>query len=108
MNEFLIVGQVLSKIIDEHLAFSDALKSIMQTLPKGPSQGLVRSITSCELHHHRLLDHVVNRFVPMLVPQDRYIIQAAIGNNVFVKRVPYETTIAFLESFLTEKQIDAS
>ncbi|MFZ9782030.1 MAG: hypothetical protein ACO3C8_02270 [Bacilli bacterium] len=108
MNEFLIVGQVLSKIINEHLGFSDALKSIMQTLPKGTSQGLVRSITSCELHHHRLLDHVVNRFVPMLVPQDRYIIQAAIGNNVFVKRVPYETTIAFLESFLTEKQIDAS
>ena len=105
MNELLIVSQVLSKIINQHFNFSDSLKITVQESSMATSQGLIRSLTSCELHHHRLLEHVVNRFAHQLLPQDKLIVQAAIGNNVFVKRLPYEQVMVFLHQFLLEKEI---
>lgn len=105
MNELLIVSQVLSKIIHQHFNFSDSLKITVQESSMATSQGLIRSLTSCELHHHRLLEHVVNRFAHQLLPQDKLIVQAAIGNNVFVKRLPYEQVMVFLHQFLLEKEI---
>ena len=105
MNELLIVSHVLSKIIHQHFNFSDSLKITVQESSMATSQGLIRSLTSCELHHHRLLEHVVNRFAHQLLPQDKLIVQAAIGNNVFVKRLPYEQVMVFLHQFLLEKEI---
>ncbi len=105
MNELHIVGNVLTKIIDHNFNFSDALKEAVQEANVSASQGLIRSLTSCELHHHRLLDHVVNRFANQLSAMDKFIVQAAIGNNVFVKRLPYDQVMIFLHQFLLEKEI---
>jgi len=105
MNELTLVSQVLSQIIDQNLHFSDALKNVVQQSPIPVSQGLIRSLTSCELHHHRLLEHVVNRFVPNLSKEDRLYIQAAIGNNVFVRRLPLQDVVIDLQTFLTNRQI---
>jgi 16S rRNA (cytosine967-C5)-methyltransferase len=81
------------------------LKNVVQQSPIPVSQGLIRSLTSCELHHHRLLEHVVNRFVPNLSKEDRLYIQAAIGNNVFVRRLPLQDVVIDLQTFLTNRQI---
>ena len=105
MNELTLVSQVLSQIIDQNLHFSDALKNVVQQSPISVSQGLIRSLTSCELHHHRLLEHVVNRFVPNLSKEDRLYIQAAIGNNVFVRRLPLQDVVIDLQTFLTNRDI---
>ena len=105
MNELHIVGHVLTKIIDQHANFSDALKEAVQEASASASQGLIRSLTSCELHHHRLLAHVVNRFVNQLSSHYKFVVQAAIGNNVFVKRLPYDQVMVFLQQFLLEKEI---
>lgn len=105
MNEFYIVSSVLNKIIQQQFNFSDALKQAVQEANNGTSQGLIRSLTSCELHHHRLLEHVVNRFANQLAPHDKLVVQAAIGNNVFVKRLPHDQVINFLQQFLSEKEI---
>jgi 16S rRNA (cytosine967-C5)-methyltransferase len=40
-----------------------------------------------------------------LLPQDKLVLQAAIGNNVFVKRLPYDQVMGFLNQFLTEKEV---
>ncbi|MEY3691863.1 MAG: rRNA ((967)-C(5))-methyltransferase RsmB [Bacillota bacterium] len=108
MIEYILVSQILNKIIHEKIQFSDALKSGLATAPKSVSQGLIRSLTSCELHHHRLLDHVTQRFIPELASEDRYVVQAAIGNNVFVKRMPHDITLAFLKDFLKERKVNES
>jgi 16S rRNA (cytosine967-C5)-methyltransferase len=105
MNELHIVGHVLTKIIDQNFSFSDALKEAVQEASASVSQGLIRSLTSCELHHHRLLDHVVNRYASQLSAMDKFIVQAAIGNNVFVKRLAYDQVMIFLHQFLLEKEI---
>jgi 16S rRNA (cytosine967-C5)-methyltransferase len=105
MNEFFTVSSVLNKIIHQQFSFSDALKQAVQEANNGTSQGLIRSLTSCELHHHRLLEHVVNRFANQLAPLDKLVVQAAIGNNVFVKRLPHDLVIGFLYQFLTEKEV---
>ncbi len=105
MNEFFTVSSVLNKIIYQQFNFSDALKQAVQEATNGTSQGLIRSLTSCELHHHRLLEHVVNRFANQLAPLDKLVVQAAIGNNVFVKRLPHDQVISFLQQFLNEKEI---
>jgi 16S rRNA (cytosine967-C5)-methyltransferase len=105
MNELLIVGNVLTKIINQHLSFTDALKESVKEANVTSSQGLIRSVTSCELHHHRLLEHVVNRFVNHLIPQDKLILQAAIGNNVFIKRLPFDQVMVFLNQFLLEREV---
>ncbi len=105
MIEFTLVSQILHKIIHEKVQFSDALKLGLLNASKSISQGLIRSLTSCELHHHRLLVHLCDRFISELPVEDRYVVQTAIGNNVFVKRIPHEATILFLKAFLGEKKI---
>jgi 16S rRNA C967 or C1407 C5-methylase (RsmB/RsmF family) len=105
MIEFTLVSQILHKIIHEKVQFSDALKLGLLTASKSISQGLIRSLTSCELHHHRLLAHLCDRFLFELAVEDRYVVQTAIGNNVFVKRISHEDTILFLKAFLSEKKI---
>lgn len=105
MIEYTLVSQILHKIIQDKVPFSDALKSELANAPKSLSQGLIRSLTSCELHHHRLLVHVCERFTSELTQADRFVVQTAIGNNVFVKRIPHEETILFLKHFLKEKKI---
>ncbi len=105
MIEYILVSQILHKIIHEKIQFSDALKAGLANAPKSISQGLIRSLTSCELHHHRLLAHVCERLLSELSEVDRYIVQTAIGNNVFVKRIPQDSTIIFLKSFLNEKKL---
>lgn len=100
MNELTLVSQVLSQIIDQRHNFSDALKQVVQQSPTPVSQGLIRSLTSCELHHHRLLEHVVQRFFPNLPKEDRLYLQVAIGNNVFLKRLPQQDVVNDIQIFL--------
>jgi 16S rRNA (cytosine967-C5)-methyltransferase len=47
----------------------------------------------------------VNRFANQLTSYDKFIVQAAIGNNVFVKRLPFDQVMVFLQQFLLEKEI---
>jgi 16S rRNA (cytosine967-C5)-methyltransferase len=105
MTELLLVGQILESIILKKLNFSDALKQGIQAETNPVSQGLVRSITSCELHHHRMLEHAVSRFVPDLSLLDRLVIQAGLGNNVFVRRLPQDEVYQFLNQYLLNRQV---
>jgi 16S rRNA C967 or C1407 C5-methylase (RsmB/RsmF family) len=107
MTELLLVGQILQRIIEKKLSFSDALKQGIQAESQSVSQGLIRSITSCELHHHRILEHAVLRFFPSLPLADRLVVQAGLGNNVFVRRLPQDQVQNFLTQFLMSKDISA-
>lgn len=106
MTELLITRDILTYIMQEHVPFSDALKRGMEQSNNSVNQGLVRSLTSCELHHHRLLTHVVQRYLPTLPLADQLVVQIALGNNVFVRRLPNDTVQQFIKSFLIEKAID--
>jgi 16S rRNA C967 or C1407 C5-methylase (RsmB/RsmF family) len=108
MNECIIVSDILQSIILEHVPFSDALRRGIQKHEASANQGLIRSLTSCELHHHRLLSHVANRFIPGLPVNDRLVIQTAIGNNVFVRRLPVDKVQIFIDQFLLERGVDES
>lgn len=106
MKELLIVRDILLTIMQTHLTFSDALKKTIQANNAQSNQGLIRSLTSCELHHHRLLGHVTQRLLPSLTLEDQLVIQVAIGNNVFVRRLPIEEIKSFIKGYLLERGID--
>lgn len=105
MKEILIVRDILQSIMMDHEPFSEALKKGIQTHNMQSSQGFIRSLTSCELHHHRLLTHVVKRYLPDLPLSEQLVVQVAIGNNVFVRRLDHDEVLAFLRTFLSEKGI---
>jgi 16S rRNA (cytosine967-C5)-methyltransferase len=100
---------ILLEIIEQHTSFTDAVKKVTQgmTLDHG-IHGLIRSLTSCELHHHLILDHVVNDFFPTLSLSLKLLVQVAVGNLVFIKRLPEPEVIEFLTSTLQSVQMDTT
>ena len=107
MKAFEHARDILLDIIENQQPFSVAIKRVFtQTPVEQPLQPLVRSLTSCELHHHMLLNHVVTKRYPDLALKDRLLIQVILGNNVFIKRVPYPEVAIYLRDFMVSLGIE--
>ena len=100
---------ILLEIIQQQTTFTDAVKKVTQGTNFDPgTHGLIRSLTSCELHHHLMLEHVVNEYFPSLSYSLKLLMQVAVGNLVFIKRLPEQEVIDFLTSTLQSSQIESS
>lgn len=107
MKAFIHARDILLDIIDNDHNFSQSLRQVFgKDSVDMTVQPLVRSLTSCELHHHLLLEHVVNKHFPNLTLAQRLLIQVVIGNNVFIKRIPYADAIEFINGQLLSFGID--
>jgi 16S rRNA (cytosine967-C5)-methyltransferase len=99
---------ILAEIIFNQLPFTEAIKKIFkQSNVDFASQSLVRSLTSCELHHHLLLSHLVETNFPSLDKEDKLLLQTALGNNIFIKRITIEEVEKFIKDFLISKSISS-
>jgi 16S rRNA (cytosine967-C5)-methyltransferase len=98
---------IIHEIIQHETSFTDAVKKVTQGADlDSATHGLIRSLTSCELHHHAMLDHVVNEFFPNLTLQEKLLLQVATGNLVFIKRLPETDVVNFLTETLQGFNID--
>lgn len=92
---------ILIEIILNGHPFTDAVKKVLRDSKLDFNvQGLIRSLTSCELHHHLLLKHVVNLFFSELEEDKKILLQTAIGNQVFIKRLPEAEVTQYIKEFL--------
>jgi 16S rRNA (cytosine967-C5)-methyltransferase len=102
MNEFLIASEILYSIFHQSYHFTDGFKHHISLHKLDPSStSLVRSLTSCHLHHSLILRHYVDRFFPDLEEKDKLLLEVYIGNHVFVKRVGQDTSSKLLMETLT-------
>ncbi len=107
MKAFEHSRDILIEIIDNHQTFSAAVRQIFtQNQVEMSLQPLIRSLTSCELHHHTLLEYVSNKYFPTLDNTERLYVQVLLGNIVFIKRVAYDEAIEALRGFLITRGID--
>ena len=107
MKAFEHSRDVLLDIIENNQPFSAAIRRVFaQNQVEMSLQPLVRSLSSCELHHHFLLEHVVSLRFPAMPLDSRLLIQVILGNNVFIKRVPYPEALEFLKKFLLDNGQD--
>jgi 16S rRNA (cytosine967-C5)-methyltransferase len=104
---------ILIKIIEHNFPFTESVKkTIKENNVDYELQSLVRSLTSCELHHHLLLEHVVEKHFPHIAVELKLLLQVALGNNIYIKRLSIEEVNNFIISELknseyTEEQIDS-
>lgn len=106
MVELQVTQEIISKIVFEKRPFSDALSDVFSTKNLSSSHvSLIRSLSSCTLHHYRLLFHHVDRYFPMLTIQDKLYLMIAVGNNVFIKRIDAEVIFQNIQHFLTSKGV---
>jgi 16S rRNA C967 or C1407 C5-methylase (RsmB/RsmF family) len=100
---------ILKKILYEYTPFSQAVSEVFSTLDLPVGQlNIIRGLCSCTLHHEKLLNHFVNRYVPHLFILEKLLLMIAIGNNMFIKRLNSETIQQFLKDQLNECQIEPS
>ena len=106
MFELVLTRKVLEKIVFEKRPFSDALTEVFSSENLASSQlSLVRSLSSCTLHHYRLLFHHVDRYFPMLTIEEKLYLMIAVGNNVFIKRIAANTIFDALRHFLKNAHV---
>lgn len=107
MLPIIYARDILVDIIEQHSSFTDAVKKVTQgaSLDAGV-HGLIRSLTSCELHHHLILEHVTQDYFPSLSNSLKLLIQVAAGNLVFIKRLPEQEVVDFLTLTLQTSGIE--
>jgi 16S rRNA C967 or C1407 C5-methylase (RsmB/RsmF family) len=109
MNELFIARDIVKEIVLQKLSFTDAVRTIVgRQGTEGIPLSLVRSLASCELHHHLLLEHYIKNHFPNLSIDDQLLLQIFVGNQVFIKRIPPETVASFMTKFLSNIGIDAT
>ncbi len=101
MEEITLAHQALEKIVLQKMAFTEALYQI-QDGTKKPLVSLVRSLTSCYLHHQRFLDYIAFRHFPTLTSQQRLLISLILGNAIYIKRIPGDVTLPFLTTYFKD------
>jgi len=107
MKAFEHSRDILIEIIENKQNFSAAVRQVFsQNQVEMSVQPLVRSLTSCELHHHLLLEYVIKKYFPQLNDHDRLLAQVVLGNIVFIKRVPYNEATTYMKDLLVAHQID--
>jgi 16S rRNA (cytosine967-C5)-methyltransferase len=102
MEEILLAHQALQKIVFQKTPFTDALNQF-QDRAKRPQFNLLRSLTSCYLHHQRLLDYIAVRHFPNLSQEQRLLISLVLGNTIYIKRVPHDIAQAFLAHYFKDQ-----
>jgi 16S rRNA (cytosine967-C5)-methyltransferase len=112
MNEFLIATDILYSILQEKKSFTDAMKHHLALHKlENQSVGLIRSLTSCHLHHEILLRHAVNRFFPTADDKIKLTLEVIVGNHVFIKRISEEISFQsihqLLRTFASPEEIQA-
>jgi 16S rRNA C967 or C1407 C5-methylase (RsmB/RsmF family) len=107
MIEVQLTQSTLLKILYEGQSFTDSLSHTLQSVDlSGPQLAIVRSLTSCTLHHYRVLHHHVERFFPSLTIEQKLTVMIVIGNTIFIKRIHEQTIFTYLTNFLLHLQID--
>ena len=108
MKAFEHARDILRLIIDDNQTFSNAVKTVFsEAQVEMAAHSLIRSLTSCELHHHMLLEYVGKKYFPTLEANDRLLVQVVLGNIVFIKRIAYDESWAYLEGLFDKWGIDA-
>jgi 16S rRNA C967 or C1407 C5-methylase (RsmB/RsmF family) len=106
MIEIQLAQDVISKIVFEKRSFSDALSDVFSSKTLNNNQlSLIRSLSSCTLHHYRLLFHHVDRYFPMLTIEEKLYLMIAVGNNVFIKRIEADTVFSLIQQYVTARNI---
>lgn len=101
MNEFIIASDILYSIFHESYHFTDGFKHHLNLHKLDQNSiSLVRSLTSCHLHHSLVLRHYVNRFFKDFDDKVKLLLEVYIGNYVFVKRVDENQTLTFIRQTL--------
>ena len=106
MIEIQLTQEILSQIIFERKPFSDALSHVFSSKTLANHQlSLIRSLSSCTLHHYRLLFHHVDRYFPTLTIEEKLYVMVAVGNNVFIKRIEPDIIFSLLQQYLSSRGI---
>jgi hypothetical protein len=107
MIEVQLAQSTLLKILYEGQSFTDSLSHTLQSVDlSGPQLAIVRSLTSCTLHHYRVLHHHVERSFPSLTIEQKLIVMIVVGNTIFIKRIHEQTIFTYLTDFLSHLHID--
>lgn len=107
MKEFNIASLILQAIILEKKPFNEAFRSTIEKENVGREiQPLIRTLVTCELHHHLYLDYVSNHYFPSLSPEHKITFQTYLANQIYLKRIPKEVVQQLMSTFLAENNLD--
>ena len=112
MQEFDLSLEILNQILDEKIAFNDALKNKFQTeIALRPLRPLVAGLVGCELRHHLLFLFLVSGIEkelpegtePLNEAQKRFL-ALVLGNDFFFRRLPADKANEAFKDFLGDDE----
>ena len=104
MNTQLLSKDILSKIINENVPFSLALKqSFKHHQVSKEEKSIVSAIVGCALRHYLVLERIIEDHYPEIESEPLFALLVAISNILFIKRIDQEESVNFAQSFLKEE-----
>ena len=112
MQEFDLSLEILNQILDEKIAFNDALKNKFQKeIALRPLRPLVAGLVGCELRHHLLFLFLVSEIEkelpegtePLNEAQKRFL-ALVLGNDFFFRRLPADKANEAFKDFLGDDE----
>lgn len=106
MKALEIAVNVLEQILYQEIEFQSALRLAFKDNAQDKEHaGLVSSIVGCELRHHYLFQRIVADLGEEFNNNQKCFLYAALGNTLFLKRIPQEEVSAFIRTLFSEQQL---
>ena len=104
MNSQLLAKDILSKIINENVPFSLALKQAFKhNQVSKEEKSIISATVGCGLRHYLVLERIIKDTYPEIESEALFALLIAIANILFIKRISVEESSDFAQSFLKEE-----
>ena len=106
MNQQTLAKNILSKIINENVPFSLALKqAFKREQVSKEDRGAISALVGCALRHYLVLERIVKDQYPDIESEAMLALFVAISNALFIKKIDVNECNEFAQSFLKEEDI---
>lgn len=104
MREIEFAANILNDIIYNDVPFSTALKEASKNIANlSKIKSTVSALVGCELRHHILFENIILDKDVELTNEEKCLAYVVLGNNLFLKRLPNDDTIKYLEEKIKDK-----
>ena len=108
MKEIKIAKEILLKLVNNEISFSNAIKNAFHKYnPDQIQKGNITALVGCELRHHYIFDNLISRFFDEIEFEKTVLLRFELANRLFLKRFDDKELFSLVEEELDKDKIQS-
>lgn len=108
MQEIKIANEILLKLVNNDVSFSNVIKNTFHKYNPDPIQkNNITALVGCELRHHYIFDSLISRYFDEVEFEKTIYLRFELANRLFLKRFNDEQIIKLAEADLDKEKVQS-